>query len=1146
MKINFNRKILLLALCLFQCFMYAGAQTKSAAITLDMKDKPVGEIIDKIKQVSNYVFLYNSKEVDRNRKATVQVVAAPIEKVLDQLLSGTNNEYKVDGRQVLIRKKAAAAKPQPTVKPQKAHVVTGVVSDSKGEPLIGVSVVEKGKKTGTITDLDGQFRIEVGDNATLTLSYIGFLTQDIAVGSRTDLKVTMHEDVGNLEEVVVVGYGTQKKVNLTGAVAQIKGEELENRSVSNIGQALQGQIANLNMAQTSVGGEPGATLSMNIRGYTGFGSKGSPLVVIDGIQSGDVNDVNMNDVETITVLKDAASAAIYGSSAPYGVILITTKKGKTGQKPTITYSNNFWFAQPINLPKMMNSIDGALLQNEACANAGVAPMFTDETIQKMRDYQAGLIKDQTMASDVEGVDAYLDGSSAWANNDWFDIMFKDVSFSQQHNLGVSGGTDKTNYYAGLGYTEQGGMWEYGDDKYHRYNAKANMSTDITKWLSMSLRGAFFRAETDKPDLNGSEASYMNIISRWQPSSPLYYPNGNLTPRIGMAQAGRDKTTRDNAILTGEFSLHPLDGLNITANYTFDGTYYNATAHSKTTYATTPSGKIVATSTGPNSFSRTQSRSHHYTVNAHASYEKQLSGHYFKALGGYTSELFDDLSLSAGNNYLYNDNNPSLTTAYGSNLKVGESASQLAIRGVFGRINYNYNERYLFEFDGRYDGTSRFLKDVRWKFYPGVSAAWALSKEAFWESLLPYANLVKFRVEYGSLGDQSFTGRYPFYPSLGTVPPTSSNYFFSGGRESYVSNPGIVNTALTWVTVTSIDYGIDLAFLSNRLNVSFDHYKRRMDDYVGPAEMLPAVLGASVPQTNSAAMETTGFEVSVEWKHRVNNDFSYGAKAVLSDYTGKVLKYPNPNKLLDTWYDGQTMGEIWGYDTYGLFQSDEEIAAAPDQTMLYSTWTPGDVRYKDLNNDGKIEWGENTVDNPGDRTVIGNSTPRYSYGVTLNAEYKGFDFAVFVQGIGKRDALIQNTATSTFLWGITGDAARSIPYTVHYDRWTPDNPNGYFPKYYMDRGQMSKNMQLQSRYLQDASYMRVKNVQIGYSLPASLLSKISCQKMRVFANVENLFLFTNMIKTINPEFSELSGFYSDINAKTYPLQRTWSCGVNVTF
>ncbi|MDR2815376.1 MAG: TonB-dependent receptor [Proteiniphilum sp.] len=1035
------------------------------------------------------------------------------------------------------------------------RIVRGVVTDNMSEPLIGVSVIVKeASSTGVITDIDGAFSITVPENSTLIFSYVGFASQEVPVGNRTELNVILLEDQQMLEEVVVVGYGTQKKINLTGAVATVGKDRLENRSVTSLTQALQGTVANLNISTSN--GAPGTDQSINIRGYTGIAvneddpnnvsgrrlRSAAPLIVIDGVQGGDLSTININDIENISVLKDAASAAIYGSSAPYGVILVTTKKGSKG-KPVITYNNNFGLSQPINLPHYVNSLDFALAFNEVADNSKVGAMFDQSTIDKIKDYQAGKITDETGPNPTS--DGWLSWNAAWGNNDWFDIYFKKQSFSQQHNVGVSGATETSSYYAGLGYTQQDGLYNYANDVYRRYNARTNMSSTLNSWLTFNFRGAFSRSETNLPySYSGFTGSsdysygYFHQLGRTFPTVPVKNPDGTYSEGGGIGaftDGGRNKSTSDNATLTGEFVLNLLPGWNATLNYTYDGVYYEDSKHKKTFYITRPSGeKYARGSTSPNSLERNMYKNQHHTINAFTSYEKSIGEHYFKALAGFTQESYDNLKMTGSNDNLYTDEVLSLSATFGTNRNATDALSQLAIRGAFGRINYSFEDKYLLELNGRYDGTSRFLTDVRYKFYPGVSAGWIVSREAFWEPLQEYVNHLKIRGSYASVGDQAFTDKYyPFYPELGSNPPTSTNWVFSSGRESAIYQPRLVNYDLTWITTNTLGVGVDMAFFNNRLNFNFDWYRRHAKDFAGPGKELPALLGISAPLMNNAETETKGFEITLGWKDKIGQ-VSYGVSAVLGDYKGKVLKFDNPTKLISNmWYDGMTMGEIWGYETVGLFKDQAEIDAT-DQSYINANWYVGDVHYKDLNNDNKINIGKNTVDDSGDRKVIGNSTPRYNFGINLNAEYHGFDATIFLQGVGKRDMMFASNAN--YFWGFTGGEWQSAYFTVHTDRWTEENPNGYFPRAYFNT---TKNLQPQTRYLQNAAYLRFKNLQLGYTIPKTFTDKIKFQRARVFVNVENLATFTGLMKIIDPEIV-------NSEAKVYPLRRTWAGGINITF
>ena len=852
----------------------------------------------------------------------------------------------------------------------------------------------------------------------------------------------------------------------------------------------------------------------------------------------------MNDVESISFLKDAASAAIYGSSAPYGVVIVTTKKGRVG-KPVITYNNNIGFSQPINLPSYVNSLDFANAWNEVSENSNyAAKMYSEATIQRIKDYQAGIITDETMLN--PNGNSWYTWNSAHANNDWFKIYFKNSSFSQQHNISASGATESSTYYVGLGYTQQDGLYNWANDIYKRYNVRANLSTNLTKWLTFGLRSAFSRGYTNVPSIYGNYSGgnsyswdYFHQLGRTYPTVPLKNPNGHFSdnnPALFFSEGGRRKETIDNITLTGEFIIRPLPGWDITANYTYGGIYTEQSNHRKTIYNLRPNGDRYARGgTSPNFFERSTDKNRQYTINAFTSYEKTSDdGHYFKALAGFTQELVDKLRFYGSNDYLYSDEIPMLSMTYGTNRNIGDRASQLAIRGAFGRINYSYQEKYLLELNGRYDGTSRFMKDVRFKFYPGMSGAWVPSKESFWEPILTYVNHFKLRASYASLGDHAFTSDYyPFYPSLGNNSPADTRWVFSGGRESAFWQPGLVNYDLTWITVNTLGFGVDIAALNNRFDFSLDWYRRHAKDFASFGEKLPAILGTNAPRVNDAETETKGFEVSIGWRDQIGK-VSYGANFVLSDYVGKVLKFNNPTKLIsDMWYDGMTMGEIWGYETIGLFQNQAEVDAA-DQSYLNANWYVGDVHYRTFSPDGKLGIGKNTVDDPGDRRIIGNSTPRYSFGATLNAEWKGIDASVFFQGVGKRDIMFADNAN--YFWGFAGDEWQSSYFTVHTDRWTVDNPNGYFPRAYFTT---RKNLQPQTRYLQNTAYLRMKNVQLGYTFPREITDKIKFQRARLFVNIENLATLTKLMKIIDPEIV-------NSDAKVYPLRRTWAFGMNITF
>jgi len=1031
------------------------------------------------------------------------------------------------------------------------RAVTGMVLNEKGESLQGVSILEKGTTNGARTNEDGSFAITVKDNnAILVFTAIGYKEKEVAVNSAGEsfvLNVILSSTSGTMDEVIVVGYGTQKKINLTGAVATIDNKILEDRPVARLSQALQGAVANLNIMTQYGGGAPNATQSLNIRGFTGIGTTGSPLIVIDGVQAGDFNALNPNDVESISVIKDASAAAIYGSSAPYGVILITTKKGKAG-KLSIVYNGGVTINTPIGLPKMMNSIDFATIYNEAGYNAGYGTnnYYSAELIQRMKDYQAGIVTTETMANPNSGSDQWLSWFGANSNNDWFKIFYKDAQTIQQHNLSVSGGSDKSKFFVGLGYNDRPGMYQYGSDIYKRYNVRANFSSKLTNWLEFALRTSYSKESYNAPWSGGNRTggNWMHQLARKHPNIALYNPNGEYSETSDIPyqlDGGRSIESWDKPLITGELIFSPIKGWNTTINYTYEASLSNISNHLKTLYQTLPSGKLgVLDWTTPNAFSRNVGFGYHNLLNLFSSYERALNRHNFKLLGGFVSELNDNVSLYGYNNYLYTDNVPSLSTTYGRHVVTSDSRSQLASMGYFGRFNYNFDERYLLEVSGRYDATSRFLAANRWKFYPGMSAGWNVNREKFWDNLGGFArtvNTLKLRGSYGSLGDQVAdfgSNWYPFYPALGTTAATRTSWYFNSGLEAATSAPGLIDPTVSWVTTTTLDFGFDITALRNRLGITFDWYKRSATDFLGSIGNFPAILGASPPRANVLGMETKGFELTLSWKDRIG-ELSYNVRATLSNYKGVVTKYPNDLKLLGDYFPGRVMGDIYGYETVGYFQSYDDVANAPSQSYINSKWGPGDIQYKDLNGDGAINIGANKVGDMGDLKVIGNSTPKYQYGFYADFNWKSFDASFFIQGIAKRDVF----AGSNYFWGVVGSEWQSSPFTVHNDRWTPSTPDGYFPKYYMS-GENGKNQQTQTKYLQSAAYMRMKNIQIGYTLPQNLLGKLSVQRLRIYAMVENVFTISPLKKhsTLDPEI-----FFSDM--KIYPLQRSYSFGLNLT-
>lgn len=1027
---------------------------------------------------------------------------------------------------------------------QQNGVCNGVVTDTTGETVIGASVVVKGTTNGTITGLDGDFSLSgVTKGSILVVSFVGYQNTEVKWNGQP-LTIILKEDTKVLDEVVVVGYGTQKKANLSGAVAAVDGKVLQDRPITNIGQGLQGVVPNLNITMNN-GGAPGATSSFNIRGNTSLNG-GSPLVLVDNVQM-DANLVNPDDIESISVLKDAASASIYGARAAYGVILITTKKGKKSDKPTVSLSATGYWQSPALTFHNVNSMQYLTMMDEAYQNdGGSGHYFKSQVYQYAEDYFNGKY-DSPVFFDT-AYDTYKYGYCG--NTDWWDELYK-TSFSQIYTANISGGNDRTTYYASVSMNDQGGILKAGDDKYNKYNANVNISSNITKWLNVSAKIAHTYTDELHPTggttaMNSTAYSGLSSYSGMMkgdlsPLMPVKHPDGHYAgqgsytnPVAIMEQGGNAQYKQNDLWMTGAVKITPIKGLVINADYTwnFYGKSSNQHVQNFYDYTAVPGTENYYPWTNPSSVTVTNNDDYYNAFNAFAEYTFSLKEkHNFKVMVGYNQENKHKKYHYAGRKNLIDSSNPSLNLAYGD-MAMNGSETHWSVNGFFARINYDYKGKYLLELNGRYDGSSKFPHGDRYAFFPSASVAWRVSEEKFWEPIRGWFDNFKLRASYGSLGNQALDeSRYGNFPYLATYGiNTKYGALLNGTRPVAVSVPGLVSASFTWETVNQIDFGFDASFFGGRLNTSFDWYRRNTKDMLTAGQALPAVLGTSVPQENAADMKTVGWEVSLEWNDRLSNGFGYHIKGVLSDYQASITKFSNPTKLLGTHYVGEKLNEIWGYVSNGLFQSDEDAKAADQSYLSGGSWGAGDVKYEDLNNDGKIDIGKNTLDDSGDRKIIGNSTPRYSYGITAGFDYKGFDFEMFWQGIGKRDYWLGGSQ----FWGFTDEWC--TPLTSSLDYWTEDNRDAYFPRLH-HYGVNGGNHQVSTRYLQNAAYLRLKNVVLGYTIPRSITEKVKISRLRVFVQGENLLTFTPLIDSYDPE---------TLNNMTYPINKKISVGLNLTF
>ena len=1035
-----------------------------------------------------------------------------------------------------------------------------LLDDTNREALIGVAVNEKGTTNGTVTDIDGNFTLKVQPGATLIFSYIGYITRELK--ATVDMQVLLQENVTALNEVVVVGFGVQKKVNLTGSVGTASAKDFEARPVSSAVMALQGVVPGLNISNSGNGGELNGTKSINIRGIGTIddGSNGSPLILIDGME-GDLNTINPQDIENISVLKDAASSSIYGSRAPFGVILVTTKKGKAG-RPVINYNNSFRFNTPVLMPKMMSSWEYVNFYDDAMFNKNNTHYYTEEYKQKVKDYYDGKLAPNDVA-EPQG-DGKWNYDFTWGNVDWLKQYYRDWANSQEHNASVSGGSEKMTYYLSANYMGQSGFMRYGTDHYKRYNLTGKISAQLTDFLKVDYSTRYVRTDYDRPAMLYSNF-YNHVMRRARPVRPIYDPNGYYMSDINYIEAlqngGRHDEQKDGLTQQVKFTFTPLKDWYIHAEMNMktnnNWTHWdNKKVYSH--YANDPEKTYVATMTGPSQdqVSEESYKSTFLNPNIYSNYNFNLDKHSFGITAGFQAEQQKYRNVRAQRADMVSTGYPVLDlTTSTTNYGIYGAYQEWSSAGFFGRINYDYEGRYLVEGNIRYDGSSRFRKEERWIWTPSVSVGWNIARENFWESFASDISTLKLRASYGTLANQNTRSLYPTYRviPINDFNSIGNNYWLiNNSKPNIAQAPGLVSTSLTWEEVKTTNFGLDVTALNGRLTGSFDYFIRKTENMMGEGIELPAILGTGVPKTNNTDMKTNGWELQLEWRDKIG-DFSYGARVSVADAQSKILRYGNPTGSLSRHIVGGKVGDIYGYTTIGIAKSDEEmkahLASLPKggQNALGNQWTAGDIMYADLNNDGKIDNGSYTINDMGDLKKIGNSTPRYLTGINLNAAWKGIDVQMFWQGVLKRD-FWPGDRNMTF-WGVTDGEWWSTSLKEHLDYFREEghplgaNTNSYYPRPVFN----TKNNKIQTRYLQNAAYMRLKNLQIGYTFPKEIINKIKLQNLRIFLSGENLLTITSLSKTMDPETAGIGTQSNDqANGTVYPLSRTYSFGLSVNF
>jgi len=1150
-------KLTLLFLTIGLLQVSGSVYSQNTKLTLKVRDSKVSEILDAIENQSEFRFAYSPGYIDLERILSVDVKEKTLEQCLQIIFNETDVKYEILDRHILLFPDAMDRGSGNMVahshfEISQQRTVSGKVTDQVDQPLPGVSIIVKGTIQGTVSNADGEYSLSnIPDNAILVFSFVGMRTQELEVGDQTSLNVKMEEETIGLEEVVAIGYGTMKKANLTGSVAAVSGEEIENRSLPNVGEVLRGVSPNLNINLTGYGGEPGSSRSWNIRGIGSITGNYSPLILVDGVET-NINQLDPQDIESVSILKDASASAIYGSRAPFGVVLITTKTGTEGEIH-LEYNNNLSFDRLLGVSHMYNSVIYATALNQVAANSGSAPVFSDTQIERMKEFMAGTLKEE--------YDPNRPAHSIWqtrqtgnANYDWPYEYLKNFKFDQAHNVNIRGGDERNKYYISLGYYDEDGFYAVGYDDYRRYNALANFTTKITDWLKADFNTKYANSHTDHPlGITTVERRYFwTNFYIFGPNVAKYNLDGSYSNPMyrSIESSGRDITNTNDFLISLKTELEPIKDwkTNISFNYNFIGR--NTTVNPKPIPVVLQDGNIGNVGKPNTAYEDNFDNSTYALFNVVTSYEKNMGNHYFKALAGYEQEKKFYTWLYARGDNLITEEVPSISTSLGTKT-VDDTKWEWATQGIFGRLNYNYKEKYLLEFSARYNGSSRFAPKIRWGFFPSGSAGYQISKENFWQPIESYINNLKIRASYGSLGNQN-VANYLYIPVINVVNETP--YIIGGERPVYAQTPGILGADLTWETITTLNFGIDAGFLKNRLTLSFDQFIRKTSNMFGPQGTLPYTLGTGTPKANNAEMETKGFELILGWKDRLSNDFTYDVQFNLGDYHSTILKYKNDNGIISDWYVGKQVGEIWGYVTEGIIQTQAQADQMPDQTAIYPNWGPGDIQYKDINGDGKITSGAGTLTDHGDKKIIGNSTPRYNIGISGGFNWKSIDFNMQWMGLGRHD-WFPPVYSGTF-WGLSYTYLNTaiLKGSPVLDYWRPadetnmlgPNTDAYLPKPYGNNNALRKNRETQSKYLLNAAYLRLKHVQLGYTLPSSITKLIFIQTARVFITGENLITIQNIPRSIDPEQAiDISGSYTSQGAY-YPMAKTVSIGVNLTF
>ena len=987
---------------------------------------------------------------------------------------------------------------------------TGSVTDADHQPVIGANIVVKGTTTGVNTDINGNFTIKLpSPESTLVISFIGYITKEVKVAGQKSIEITLDALATSLNEVVVIGYGVQKKVNLTGALSSVTFKDLEGKPITNISSSLQGTMSGVTAIVNN--GQPGKDqANIRVRGIGTLGNSDA-MIVVDGIV-GFMDDINPADIESITVLKDAASASIYGSRAANGVILITTKKGMKGDV-TAHYNMDIGKQSMTATPDFLDSWQSSTLYNEALVNEGKSPKYSADEIQKFKD-----------GSDPEH----------YPNTDWYKLFWKGNGIQQNHSFDISGGNEKTQSYLSMGYFSQNGLVQ--GSNLDRYTAHFKFDTQINPRIKLSSNVSYSQQLFHEPVSNiyltfGSLLATLNQTGRVVPNKINgyygYSDEGNPVAVLLGGSNNFNKTHHLSAIFQADIEilkdLHFKPLLGYTASITQSKSRINDLQYYD------PNTGAPSLWEGPNQVANSDELTDNLTLQALLQYDKTIGEHEFNFLGGYSQEYNKYNYLFGSRRGYLNNALDQLDAGPVTGQQNGGNSAEYALQSLFGRLNYSFMKRYLLEGDVRYDGSSRFSPGNRWAVFPSASVGWRISEEAFFEPLKEFVSELKVRGSWGILGNQNIVdpnGNQLYYPYQATI-ATGQNYTFGGQTVDGISPINGVNAAIKWESTKTTDIGLDAALLEGKVTFAADYFIRNTSDILLQLPVMRA-FGLNAPVINAGSVQNKGFELSAGY-HLREGDFTLNVNANISYIKNEITSlagtgpFPNGHTIQGV---GLPIDALYGWVSEGLFQNQDEITNHADQSGMGGPVAPGDIKYKDLN-------GDKVIDGK-DRQFLGTYFPKTTFGINISAGYKGFDAVLFLQGVGGVKSYVAGRILGS-LYDKDGD-----PTSIWWDRWTPTNPNATFPRVWNSNSQNDPGATPSSFWVRDASYVRLKNVQIGYTLPEKLLVKTGIKKARIFWTGKDLLTFTKFYKWVDPE-APLGG-----NSYTYPMVKVNSLGINLTF